>query len=424
MATPRHHDRQVRVQPHHQREHERRAEHRDDVLRAEARGAPPGEALVRSHDLAGRRGLAVVDDLPAERHGGLLCRRSAVTPRHPGAGWPISASGVGSRAGLFTTALRGPRLSDPTGRPQLSVTRYGRGMASLPVAAPLPARAHLTGPLRPGRVVGVHPSCVYVVSDPDRPDGTGSVVAVETADGVGLPCALRLGRRPGRRPVRRDRGRGPGDGRRGTGRRRRSRGPGRALVVAADRPAVERAGARALARAGRAPSRRTPSGRPGPATAHDLLGRGPGLTPAGDDVLAGWLLAVHHVDDLRAAPAAVLAAAPTATTALSATLLQEAAAGRGVPAAVALADALGGRGDVAPALRPPAASRATRPAPRWRSACCAAPVRRAGSWWAHEHARRGAQGRLLRLGHPDAGQPAGRPTSTAWTRRRWRWAPS
>ncbi len=236
----------------------------------------------------------------------------------------------------------------PQGGGRLSVTRYGRGMASLPVAAPLPARTHLTGPLRPGRVVGVHPSCLYVVSDPDRPDGTGSVVAVETADGVGLPCALRLGIDLAAAPFAAIE---VGD-RATVGEGRVVAGEIEARVVRWWSPPTVRPWGRqsprwheleGLLRDVRPPV--DPDLDP-----HDLLGRGPGLTPAGDDVLAGWLLAVHHVDDLRAAPAAVLAAAPTATTALSATLLQEAAAGRGVLAAVAMADALGGRGDVAPAL--------------------------------------------------------------------------
>ena len=231
-------------------------------------------------------------------------------------------------------------------------------MASLPAAAPLPARSRLTGPPRSGRVVGVHPSCVYVVSDPGRTGGrTGALLAVETADGVGLPCALRLGVDASAGPFAGVRSGDPatvGDG-------LVRAGPLEVRVVRwwsppPVRPAIDRSGR---------PSERD-GGDPVEVLAgllrdvrppvdvdldpHELLGRGPGLTPAGDDVLAGWLLAVHHDADLRATPAAVLATAATVTTALSAALLREAEAGRGVPAAVALADALGGHGEVAPAL--------------------------------------------------------------------------
>ena len=68
------------------------------------------------------------------------------------------------------------------------------------------------------------------------------------------------------------------------------------------------------------------------AAALRLLGCGPGLTPAGDDVLAGWLVARHAVD--RPAPAvaaAVARLAPARTSSLSATLLRRAIAGEAPP---------------------------------------------------------------------------------------------
>jgi hypothetical protein len=93
-----------------------------------------------------------------------------------------------------------------------------------------------------------------------------------------------------------------------------------------------------------------------------LLGRGPGLTPSGDDVLAGLLACVrplaaaatfrsHRVQDAVTATAdAVAAAAPAVTTALSASLLRHAAASEvAVPVAAVLA-ALTGSGALAPAL--------------------------------------------------------------------------
>lgn len=82
------------------------------------------------------------------------------------------------------------------------------------------------------------------------------------------------------------------------------------------------------------------------ATAADqLLGRGPGLTPLGDDVLAGWL-AVHRLVGV-ATPEVdeVLAGARARTTLVSATLLDCAAHGEVVPefarwlAALATSDA-------------------------------------------------------------------------------------
>jgi hypothetical protein len=45
-----HHDRELRVEPHEQREDEGRAEHRDDMLGAEPDGLAPAEALVGSDD--------------------------------------------------------------------------------------------------------------------------------------------------------------------------------------------------------------------------------------------------------------------------------------------------------------------------------------------------------------------------------------
>ncbi len=67
--------------------------------------------------------------------------------------------------------------------------------------------------------------------------------------------------------------------------------------------------------------------------AQTLLGAGPGLTPVGDDVLAGWLataVACRHplMPGIRSA---VALAAPERTSVLSATLLACAARGEGVP---------------------------------------------------------------------------------------------
>jgi len=97
--------------------------------------------------------------------------------------------------------------------------------------------------------------------------------------------------------------------------------------------------------------------------ARQLVGRGPGLTPAGDDVLAGLLVALHRLvagpqlrlpatgqlADLRAALAAVAVQAAGRTTSLSATLLRWAAGGVAAGAVIEVADALAGRGALEPA---------------------------------------------------------------------------
>jgi uncharacterized protein DUF2877 len=78
-----------------------------------------------------------------------------------------------------------------------------------------------------------------------------------------------------------------------------------------------------------------------------LLGLGPGLTPSGDDVLAGFVLgrrAVGRRDTLLEASVGHLAAA--ATTALSAALLRHALRGECIREVVSFVQALCGRGDV------------------------------------------------------------------------------
>jgi hypothetical protein len=98
-----------------------------------------------------------------------------------------------------------------------------------------------------------------------------------------------------------------------------------------------------------APLRDLLRGAPEPQTAADLarsmLGGGSGLTPSGDDVLAGFLVGGWSfgiaVEPLRAA---VLAAAPTATTDLSAALLSCASRGEAIPEVGALATALSAAG--------------------------------------------------------------------------------
>lgn len=90
------------------------------------------------------------------------------------------------------------------------------------------------------------------------------------------------------------------------------------------------------------------------AAAGGLLGLGPGLTPAGDDVLAGALVALSCTGpDRRARLAAAVAAnqPDRRTTVVSAALLQHAATGECVPELADLMAALDGRGDLPSAHR-------------------------------------------------------------------------
>jgi hypothetical protein len=78
------------------------------------------------------------------------------------------------------------------------------------------------------------------------------------------------------------------------------------------------------------------------ASVAQLLGRGPGLTPTGDDVLAGALVALCALGSPAAAVLgdAVLAAAPQATTTVSAALLTHAARGECIPQLADLVEAI------------------------------------------------------------------------------------
>ena len=79
-----------------------------------------------------------------------------------------------------------------------------------------------------------------------------------------------------------------------------------------------------------------------PACVRDLLGLGSGLTPLGDDVLAGWLAALVAADHPARHPVAaeVTRLAPTRTTLLSATLLACAVRGEVLPEYAAVVRAL------------------------------------------------------------------------------------
>lgn len=86
---------------------------------------------------------------------------------------------------------------------------------------------------------------------------------------------------------------------------------------------------------------RVPSGHLDPAAAAGLLGRGDGLTPLGDDVLAGWL-AMHRAARVPTPDVdAVVDTALDRTTLLSATLLDCARHGEVLPQYAAWVRALG-----------------------------------------------------------------------------------
>lgn len=68
-----------------------------------------------------------------------------------------------------------------------------------------------------------------------------------------------------------------------------------------------------------------------PAAVAALVGRGDGLTPVGDDVLAGWLVAGRAAGREVAPVAAAVAEAAHRTTDLSASLLAHAAEGAAIP---------------------------------------------------------------------------------------------
>jgi hypothetical protein len=213
----------------------------------------------------------------------------------------------------------------------------------LPAAVSPLTRWLLAGSPRPDIVAGAHRYGVYV-------SVAGSVLPVLTRDALALPTALRLaltseevrwavragdavrvgggavrlpgltvrgvrGWRPSR--VRPTRG---GDPRATARRLHQAAGEGSGWLTDPVRAAVTM---------------------PEPADAvADLVGRGRGLTPSGDDALAGALLAVRALGSDRAS---VLAGAVrrrlAATTAVSAALLEAAADGWAAPEVVALVDA-------------------------------------------------------------------------------------
>jgi hypothetical protein len=226
-------------------------------------------------------------------------------------------------------------------------------------AASTRTRHLLAGPRRSGKVLSVFPTAVYVGFSADE---GSELVAVETSDGLRLPRAVTLAAASNARPLRAVRAGDDayvGEGRLDVGllrldvvrwwspRRPRtvnSAGYDDARLDAVSRllpalPTELEDRLRFLTRALEAH---------GSADVQDavtaLLGLGPGLTPEGDDVLAGLLVGLAAVP--RERPLArrlgdvVTGLAASRTTTLSAALLRDAADGFAVPALVDLVDAL------------------------------------------------------------------------------------
>jgi hypothetical protein len=226
------------------------------------------------------------------------------------------------------------------------------------VAASTLTQELIAGPRRRGRVLGVFPSAVYV----EFATETGSeLLAVETADGLRLPRSATLAAPSSTQPlqmVRAGDDANVGEGRLEVGplafevvrwwSPRRPRTVATPAYDAARLSAVslllpplpteldERLGAltRALA-AGAGTDLRV--------AAAAMIGLGPGLTPQGDDVLAGLLVtlvAAPATRPLAGRLADAVSRTAGRTTSLSAALLRDAADGFAVPAVVDLVDVL------------------------------------------------------------------------------------
>jgi hypothetical protein len=190
---------------------------------------------------------------------------------------------------------------------------------------PAGVRDLLTGPACSGTVLAHFPTALYVAV----PRGFG-VIAVLSSTAVRLPCGLQLTAPQLDLPA------DPGDVVVGNGAIRVGPveiGAGRTVSMGVARrpdpsPALVRQAQRSV----------------DPVEVDErLLGRGPGLTPSGDDVLAGYLVGAAAyglpADELRAL---VHSQAHRRTTTLSAALLRHAALGEAIPQVAGLLDALGG----------------------------------------------------------------------------------
>jgi hypothetical protein len=281
-----------------------------------------------------------------------------------------------------TTTLTTTPTTTPTTH---AMSRYTAPAAPLapvaPVAPVAPAtrvaasasvlvREVVVGPVRPARVVAAGPSATYL-------DVGGRLLAVVAAGGVRLPCAAVLvGDTPP--PVGSDLAVGSGSVH-DAGRRlvdvSRWFDP-RVRLAHLDPVAIERLAAAVRARpcadallpadAVERLADHLAAGDAHRAVVAALVGRGSGLTPAGDDLVAGALAAMRAAGSPAADGfgAAVRDLAPAGTTRLSAALLAAADVGAVIPEAEAVLRALAAPGGAAVragrADRPDDLARATR----------------------------------------------------------------
>lgn len=231
----------------------------------------------------------------------------------------------------------------------------------LPAATSTAIAGLLTGRRRPARVVASTRHAVMVAVEPS-PDADGeesadelSLLCLAGPQAVRLPCALLLPNDPPQAPVGASATVGRGELRIGAltvavGRWWRAPQPrlddaasaiGRAETLAL--PPLDASLARPAIRLAEALHAGDDLSEP----VRSLLGLGCGLTPAGDDVIAGALVALRAANSPAAdrLAATVASAEPTMrTTAISTGLLHHAARGECVPELAALIAALDGRG--------------------------------------------------------------------------------
>ncbi|MDQ2721841.1 MAG: DUF2877 domain-containing protein [Actinomycetota bacterium] len=223
----------------------------------------------------------------------------------------------------------------------------------IPGAASTAIRAVTAGAPQPAQWLGAVDAALYFSTTDERP----TVFAVLSHDAVRLPCGLVLATTKAELPLRtiapvRDRENAlVGDG------RIEWAGPDGPVTIVAARqwsPLRVRTGAPQITALAELRTLLAPcelglergpldglARTAGAAAVAGLLGRGPGLTPSGDDVLAGYLLATAafgmHIAELRRS---VADRAPQATSALSAQLLRHAARGEAVGELIELVSAL------------------------------------------------------------------------------------